>query len=254
VSVVGEDRGLVRYEDREVAGVQADREIDQERQNELERNDEHEVPAIVPLEVLDEARELRVVEAMRSVLQHRAIVINDLALPKRELDALEALKAAVEGKDGQLSRFVFASDRKELLEQALAVLQPAIAAQTSLFADMIEDIGELRHDLHEREDAQDELLAPAKGAPVVAHTDTDDDQSLDGPERNLPEPKSTLADGPEVKPEAKKSSLSDGPAVDEPPAKSTLSDGPAAPEPTPPPTTLGDAAEINAKPWWRSKQ
>ena len=246
----------MRYEDREVAGVEADREIDQERQNELELGDEDKVPEIVPLEVLDDARELRIVEAMRSIFQHRAIVINDLLLPKRELDALEALKAAVEGKDGQLSRFVFASDRKELLEQSLAVLQPAIAAHTPLFADMIEHIGELRSDLRGREDAQDELIAPTKAAPVVAHTDTDDDQSLDGPERKFPEAKTTLSDGPEVKPETRKSSLSDGPAVDDTPAKSTLADGPAVPDLATAPTTLGDTAEIKAaeKPWWRSKK
>lgn len=247
----------MRYEDREVGGVKADREIDQERQNELERGDEHGVPEIVPLEVLDDQRELRIVEAIRSILQHRALVINDLALPKRELDALEAFKSAVEAKDGQLSRFVFASDRKELLEQSLAVLQPAIAKQTPLFGDMIERIADLRQSLRGREDAQDELIVPKPAIEKVATaTDTDDDQSLDGPERVVAKPKSSLEGGPEVKPEPKQSTLSDGPAVDDKPAKSTLADGPAVPDLVTPPTTLGEPAEIKAaeRPWWRSKK
>ena len=247
----------MRYEDREVGGVKADREIDQERNNELEREDDHEVPAIVPLEVLDDQRELRVVEAIRSILQNRALVINDLALPKRELDALEALKAAVEAKDGQHARFVFASDRKDLLEQSLAVLQPAIAQHTTMFGDMIERIADLRQSLRGREDAQDELIAQQPAITRVASgTDSDDDQSLDGPERDLAKPESSLSKGPDVKPEPATSTLADGPAVDEPPAKSMLADGPAVPDRAPAPTTLGEPAEIKSaeKPWWKSKR
>jgi predicted RNase H-like nuclease (RuvC/YqgF family) len=238
----------VRFEDREIAGAETDREIEQARQNELEHDDERELPAIQPLEVLDDKSEHRVIDAMRSILEHRSFVINDLALPKRELDALEALKTAVEAKDGKLNRFVYATDRQELLEQALAVLQPKLAQHRGMFDELVAKVSELRGDLRRLEDAEDELLVTeVKDLKVVdAKDDDDDDQPRE----------STLSQGPEVKPVDPKSTLSEGPAVklieDE---KSTLADGPAAPELARGPTTLGEIGEIKAaeQPWWKSK-
>jgi hypothetical protein len=237
----------VRFEDREIAGAETDREIEQQRQNELERGDEHELPAIQPLEVLDDKSEHRVIDAMRSILDHRSFVINDLALPKRELDALEALKTAVEAKDGKLSRFVYATDRQELLEQALAVLQPKLAKDRALFDDLVARVGELRDNLRRLEDAEDELLVTeVKDVKLVDAKDDDDD---DKPRE------STLSNGPEVKLVDEKSTLSDGPEVKVVGEKSTLADGPAAPDLARGPTTLGDLGEIKAaeKPWWKSK-
>jgi hypothetical protein len=259
----------VRYEDREVEGSEIDREISRDRESELELDDEHELPEIQPLEVLDDRNERRIVEAMRAILEHRSIVVNDLALPKRELDALVALKEAVDGKDGNLNRFVYAEDRSELLEQALAVLQPQIAEHMAIFGEMIARVANVRQELRMREDAEDDLIAEHEPTvKAVAGSEEDDDQSLDGPERAIAKPNSAL-DGPDVKIEPFKSTLSDGPAVDEPPAKSALSDGPAVADPpakstlfdgpaTPElaaaPTTLGDAKEIeaqNKQPWWK---
>ena len=268
----------MRYEDREIVGVESERNVERQRDNELEYRDEHELPAIAPLEVHDDKSEHRIVEAMRAILERRSFVINDLALPKRELEALEALKAAVEAKDGKLDRFVFATNREELLEQALVVLQPKIAQHTALFGDLVKRVGDLRQDLRVLEDAEDELLVTHEHVEkAVAQSDDDDgDHSLDGPERTIPKPKSSL-DGPEVKQEpekstlfdgpavetaATKSTLSDGPAVDDKPPKSTLFDGAAAPDLTAGPTTLGDAKEIeearedllevqSKQPWWK---
>ncbi len=236
----------MRFEDREIAGAETDREIEQERQSELERDDERELPAIQPLEVLDDKSEHRVIDAMRSILDHRSFVINDLALPKRELDALEALKAAVEAKDGKLGRFVFASDRQELLEQALAVLQPKLAQDRALFGELLAKVSELRGDLRRLEDAEDELLVTeVKDVKLVDATEEDDDSPTE----------STLSTGPEVKPVDTKSTLADGPEVKLVAEKSTLAEGPAAPELAHGPTTLGDIGEIKAaeKPWWKSK-
>jgi hypothetical protein len=229
--------------------------------------------------VHDDKNEHRIVEAMRAILEHRSFVINDLALPKRELDALEALKAAVEAKDGKLNRFVYATDRQELLEQALVVLQPKIAQHTALFSDLVKRVGDLRQDLRVLEDSEDELFVTHEHAEkVVAETD-DDDQSLDGPERTIPKPKSsldgpevkqqpvktTLLDGPAVELAPAKSTLSDGPAIDDKPPKSNLFDGPAAPDLATGPTTLGDAKDIDTaredllevqskQPWWKLRK
>jgi hypothetical protein len=261
----------VRFEDRELAGPEAELEL--ARENELEHKDEHELPEIEPLAVLDDKSEHRVIDAMRAILEHRSLVVNDLALPKRELDALEALKTAVDARDGKLHQFVYASDRQHLLEQALAILQPKIAEHTEKFADLIEHVGGLRHDLKGLVDAQDNLLEGHAEAEKTTDSETDDkpeDQSLDGPERVVPatpttltgpelrpepEPPTTLT-GPERKPEpAPATTLTGADLQPEPTPKSTLGDGPAVADAAPPPTSLGDPkelAETDAKrPWWK---
>jgi hypothetical protein len=198
----------VRFEDKAIDGP--DRELEEQRTAvNLEEEDQEEVPEIRIAEVLASAQENVVLEAMREILEHRHIVINDLKLPQKELRALEALKAAVTGRDGELSQFVYASDRRDLLEQALAVLQPRVMSDlTRPFLDLVQRVGTLRHDLKDLEDAQDNLLeANAEVGREKGDTDTadkpvpkppkpDDDLSLDGPERKIVKPPSELA-GPE---------------------------------------------------------
>jgi len=242
----------LRFEDKDVDGAELDREKGL-RDNDLVEEDQEEVDAIQIDDVLAQQSENALLSAMREILEHRHIVVNDLALPQRELRALEALQAAVTGKDGELSQFIYASDRRDLLEQALAVLQPGVMADvTQPFQDLIQRVGTLRHDLKDLEDAQDELLeGNDKVGPAKADGDTadkpkpDDDLSLDGPERKFPKPATTLT----------------GERKEEPKAPSTL-DGPALKEEPPPETTVGskqDLAEakvaepqrLKTKPFWR---
>lgn len=242
----------MRFEDKDVDGAELDREKGL-RDNDLVEEDQEEVDEIQIDDVLAQQSENALLAAMREILEHRHIVVNDLALPQRELRALEALQAAVTGKDGELSQFIYASDRRDLLEQALAVLQPGVMADvTQPFQDLIQRVGTLRHDLKDLEDAQDELLeGNEKVGPAKADGDTadkpkpDDDLSLDGPERKFPKPATTLT----------------GERKEEPKAPSTL-DGPALKEEPPPETTVGskqDLAEakvaepqrLKTKPFWR---
>ena len=242
----------MRFEDKDVDGAELDREKGL-RDNDLVEEDQEEVDEIRIDDVLAQQSENALLAAMREILEHRHIVVNDLALPQRELRALEALQAAVTGKDGELSQFIYASDRRDLLEQALAVLQPGVMADvTQPFQDLIQRVGTLRHDLKDLEDAQDELLeGNDKVGPAKADGDTadkpkpDDDLSLDGPERKFPKPATTLT----------------GERKEEPKAPSTL-DGPALKEEPPPETTVGskqDLAEakvaepqrLKTKPFWR---
>jgi len=242
----------LRFEDKDVDGAELDREKGL-RDTDLVEEDQEEVDEIQIDDVLAQQSENALLAAMREILEHRHIVVNDLALPQRELRALEALQAAVTGKDGELSQFIYASDRRDLLEQALAVLQPGVMADvTQPFQDLIQRVGTLRHDLKDLEDAQDELLeGNEKVGPAKADGDTadkpkpDDDLSLDGPERKFPKPATTLT----------------GERKEEPKAPSTL-DGPALKEEPPPETTVGskqDLAEakvaepqrLKTKPFWR---
>jgi hypothetical protein len=226
---------------------------------------------------------------MRMILAEQNIIVSELQLPKRELEALEALKAAVEGKDQQLSQFMYANDRSDMLEQALAILQPNLVQSDarqvedmrSSFEDVLHRVGELRTQLGSLTDAQDELEGGRKRDHAKAEGDsddkpeppTDDDASLTGPERRLakppsalygpdvkeaPKPASTLA-GPERKNEAKPSTLT-GPELDDAPKPASTLGGPGPDADDPkPPSSLGDPADVAQaeeaaaakKPWWR---
>lgn len=203
----------MRQEDKEVDGPELEQAEERKRANELVEEREDEVYDLdgLPETTLDEERSASVIDAMQKILAGEQIVINDLDLSKRHLVALEALKTASDGKDQELSRFVYAEDRRALLEQSLAVLQPELASLEQLgkpFEDMLKDVGTLREKLNLLEDAEEELVeGRAKDAPVTESDtedkpDADDDLSLTGPPREIPKPPSSLA-GPERKQEPK---------------------------------------------------
>jgi hypothetical protein len=243
----------LRAEDKEVDGLELERETERQRESELEKEDEEELPELQSSPDHTTEHRGQVIAAMRAILDRDHVVVDELALPARELRALEALQSAVEGKDTKLSQFVYATDRKNLLEQALAVLQPNFvtgdaqhAQVLGTYHDLITKVADLRHGLLDLSDAQDELMHAAPETTVAkADGDKDDD---DKPKT------STLSNGPEVKREATKSTLADGPEVKREAAKSTLADGPAAKSEPAGPSTLGDPADLAAAqktPWWK---
>jgi hypothetical protein len=248
----------LRAEDKEVDGLDLERETERQRDSELEKQDDEELPELQSADDRNAEHRDQVITAMRMILERDNVVVDELELPARELKALEALKAAVDGKDNKLSQFVYATDRKNLLEQALAVLQPnfvcgdAQRAQVlGTYHDLIAKVADLRNGLVELADSQDDLLhATDKTAMQKADGDKDDDDDDDD---DAPK-KSTLSDGPDVKESPKKSTLADGPEVKDEPATSTLADGPAAKDEPKGPTTLGDPADLAAAqktPWWK---
>jgi hypothetical protein len=250
----------VRAEEKEVDGREIDRD-QRLRESELETADEEEVPERIE----DEARDLRgadrthLLDAVRAIVERRTLVVNDLALPKHEKRALEALKAAVDGRDAQLNQFVYAADRREMLEQALAVLQPSFVYDHHGLADVIHRVGELRGRLSSLGDAQDELMDANKDVGIT---------KADGDKDDKPEPTegeeqpSTLSTGPEVKIAAKPPSmLTSGPEL-APARKPPSTLGSAAdpdPESEPEPESesdpesdpKSDADVAKKKPWWR---
>ena len=230
----------MRQEDKEVDGPELEKAEERKRENELIEDKEDELhdldgkPYEMPYEIEQKRdRSDTVVAAMRQILEREHIVINDLKLPQRELKALEALNTAVRGKSGDLDKFVYAEDRRALLEQALAVLQPDLVSVEDLgkpFEELMKEVSGLRTNLKNLEEAQEEALINVDAEKTVetdSDDDTDDDTSLDGPERKVEKPKSTLAEGKEVKAAEKK------------------------------PTSLGDPKEIEqaqkALPFWKKK-
>jgi hypothetical protein len=244
----------LRFEDKEVDGPELELEKDR-RNSELVEEDEEEVDEINIADVLAQQHESSLLAAMREILEHRHVVINDLALPQKELRALEALKAAVTGKDGELSQFVYASDRRDLLEQALAVLQPRVMSDlTRPFQDLVQRIGSLRHDLKDLEDAQDELLEANQEVGVdKADADTadkpkpkpDDDLSLDGPERKLVKPPTSLT-GERPPPQKLPSTLDGPPLKEEPPHETTVGSKQDLAE-----AKIAEPQKLKTKPFWR---
>ena len=251
----------MRQEEKEVDGPELEHAEERKRETELveEKDDEvHDLDG-KPYEMdgeRDKDRSGTVVGAMRKILEGEHIVINDLKLPQRELKALEALKTAKTGREGQLDKFVYAEDRRALLEQALAVFQPDIVSLEKEagqpFEELMKDVSDLREKLNVLEDAEEEIIGHhPDNAKVETDSDdkpkpTDDDQTLTGPERKIAKPKTSLDGGPEAKVEEKKSELGGPERKIEKPATS-LTGGPDVKdvkEGKKPETSLGDAKEI----------
>jgi hypothetical protein len=235
----------LRQEDKEVDGFELAQ--DRKRESDLIEEDEEELLDLegVPEHERDEQRSGVVSIAMRKILEREHVVVADLALEQRDLRALEALKTAVDGRDQKLDGFVYAEDRRALLEQALAVLQPDLALLQQIggtaFETLVKEVGELRERLAQLEEAQEEVEGTHEAETTAEAGDTDDkpddDTSLDGPERKAETPTSSLS-GPERKEEPKPASSLSGPERKNEPK---------------PATTLGDPKEIAAAatPWWK---
>jgi hypothetical protein len=239
----------VRAEDKQLEGQ------DLEREQRVEASREHaidELPTFAGEEVRDVALDhrSRLFDALQLVLAGAQIDLELLYLPQRETQALDAVRTAVGGRDS-LGEFVFAEDRRSLLEQALAVLQqnlthgePAqLAALQGKFDMLTSQVGELRTALTDLADAQEEredfhqaakpgaageTADAAKPKPRPGKPGKPEDARLDGEERPQPAP-----------------------------VPSTL-DGPARADPPRPPSTLGDPAELAEAaarlPWWKRRR
>ena len=131
----------MRAEEKQVEGHAVEREVGLEQSPE-----QQELPEIGGEELRDVERTdgSTLVDAMRQILGNNPLSVDKLALPARELKALDALQKAVTGKsDTQM--FLFAEDRKSMLEQALAVLQPNLTAsgKSSELAEMSDSLEQM---------------------------------------------------------------------------------------------------------------
>jgi hypothetical protein len=254
----------LRQEEKEVDGYELEQAEERKRENELIEDDEEELHDLdgKPEQEREQERTTVVAGAMHKILEGEHIVVNNLELSQRELRALEALKTAVDGRDQQFNSFVFAEDRRTLLEQALAVLQPDLATLSKIggppYETLVKEVAMLRGELHNLAEAQEEAAHEHVEAKGEA-TDTDDkpepdaDQSLTGPERKVSKPASSLT-GPERKEEPKPPSSLTGPERKEEPKPPSSLIGPELKAEAKPATTLGDEKEIAEtakKPWWK---
>lgn len=231
----------MRVEDRQVAGHELEQDLQREK-SPLEEKRTEELHGLAGDELLGrgEARHEQLLEIMRALLEGREVALGALQLPARERRALEALQAAITGRSTDLAQFVYAEDRRAMLEQALAVLQPDLISQevTQQFEALTSRVTELREQLMNLEDSQADMVGADLPITKGEAGDTDDKPDDKPVDPDAPKPASTLSSGPEVKHERAPSTLTGGREVVRDAA----------------PTTLGDAADIAAAtktPWWK---
>jgi len=158
----------MRLEDKELEGPDLEREQRLEGFEDATHEHDKELPEHAGPEVVDAelAHRSRLFDALHAVLAGENLSIPMLYLPQRESQALEALQAAVSGRDRSMGNFVFAEDRGSLLEQALSVLQQnlthgdraTLASLHAKYTQLTEHVAELRDHLVDLEDAQDDLI------------------------------------------------------------------------------------------------
>lgn len=238
-------------EDRDAAHLES-----QQRQELLDR-DESQLPSPIVEAIQDQGRERRaqLLGAVRMILGHQTLEVGQLRMPARETRALSALQVAVEGRSADLNEFVYATDRRDLLERALGVLQPDLLHTDDQTAhelraqlkDLSERVGELRHRLTVLEDAQDDLL---RGTPEIAALTTEPtDKPGDKPgAKPASRPAGTPKPSDPDAPRPPTTLTGPGPDLPEPPpARTTLTGGPDIPDPSPARTTL-TGADLPARP------
>lgn len=242
----------MRVEEKEVDGLDLER---QEEQKEalLAETKEAELPKLAGEEVrdLEKERTAQLMVAMRMIFEKKHLNVTHLRMPQRETLALQALQAAVSGRTTNVDQFVYASDRRSMLEQALAVLQPnltggaeqQLAAMSQDFQILSKQVSELRDSLMNLEDGQDELMASEHDRGIAKAGDADTtDKPKPKSDPDAPRPPSTLSKGDEVKLAPKPTTLASGPEATYEPGPSTLSKG-AEIKVEPKPTTLSSGPD-----------
>lgn len=230
----------MQLEDKIVEDFAAQRTELQQREDLQERGEE-ELPEVQHEALPDKTVQLRskLLGAVRMVLQDEQVSVESLQLPQHEERALLALQYAVTGH-GDLGQFLYACDRRDLMEQALGVLQPGMMdldrrSQKDLFK-QLEDMGakvaDLRGVLTNLEEAQDEAIAG------VLHRE----EQTSAPPADVPGAKP----GAKPKPKPGDYSLTEGPEVTRKDAATTLT-GADAPAKQALPTTLTTGPEVTRK-------
>jgi hypothetical protein len=142
--------------------------------------------------VVDTSQEQRsrhddVLAAVQTIFAGKKPEFEQLQLSRQERSALQSLRSAYVGKDPHYGTFVFAEQRREMLEQALAALEPVLALDISTvpelregYAQLVLQVTELREKLLGLEDSQDdELVTHERVAKKEDETDEPDSDETD---------------------------------------------------------------------------
>ncbi len=110
-------------------------------------------------------------------------------LSEEERDGIDAMESAVIGRDRKADQIIYAEDRLDLLNRALAVLQPTLAVALlpeleqlrDQFDSLVERVGDLRDHLEQLDGAQEEIFEQdreeAQGDDAPDEDDGDDEEA-----------------------------------------------------------------------------
>ncbi len=219
----------MRVED-EIIGAELEEAHDQdqievlEREEEVEESDEE--VAVTAAHDSESAHYLEIAAIVRSLLEGDEVSLGDLEVSDDQLVALRALAAAAHGHTEGSAQLIYAEDRLQLLNDALAALGPTLAmtldpmldGTRDLYDELVAEVSELRDRLLSLEDAQEEVFHHDEVKAGGDEADDDDAEAEDGAEvDDEVEPPSTLAGKPGE------------PAVERPVTPSTLAGKPGEP-------------------------
>lgn len=149
-------------------------EVEQlQRQDRAQESEQHleQLDDLVTLDPAMEALKAERCQAMMGILDaifhgDRDALARAQGFSSAEMEALSYFQAAVSGRDTRVDQLVYAEDRKDLLEQALAVLYPTLShgmeqsaiVMREVHDALIQQVVELRHEIASKEDAQESVI------------------------------------------------------------------------------------------------
>ena len=242
----------MRVEEKQVDGQDLLRA--EQKDSLLEREDLELQQGLANERAVDKTDDEVLMMTMRDIIEKKPVSIRALGLPPRETKALEQLQEAVTGRDVRMNTFVFAEDRRSKLDQALAILQPNLSSSHSSIVGgmrwdmehLVSEIHELRVDLRELEEAQEDGILERKRHEVKTAAPDAPDTTEKPPEADET-PASSLFDGPDVDIEEKTSDIWEDTNPDAIPAQKLrrveLAEGEAP-----------QALNPTSKAWWRKQR
>jgi hypothetical protein len=189
----------VRAEDKRIGIDKDDAESEQRRRQDRAQDQERHLEAFDDLPTHQQqehetgkrdrcAAMMRIVESIfRKDEKPLEGLTQSSGFTAEELQALEFLEAAVKGRDAKLTHLVYAEDREDLLEQALAVLYPTLShgmeqSASALRAAHDELVGQvtlLREEIASKEDAQEDIISDRQRVVEEDKADDEDDDDKD---------------------------------------------------------------------------
>jgi hypothetical protein len=208
----------VRAEDKRIGIDKDEAETEQRRRQDRAHDEEKHLEQFDDRGTLDDKTEsakadhcsamMRVMDAIFRKTQRPLDGLTGFSFEEEE--ALKFLEAAVKGRDAKLTHIVYAEDREDMLEQALAVLYPTLSHGMEHTAPalreehdaLVEKVTTLRKEIANKEDAQEDPIElrqrlVEEEAAADESDDEDDDGDAEGGDGGAPGQGSTLTGDPD---------------------------------------------------------
>jgi len=186
----------VRAEDKRIGPNKDEAEVEQRKRQDRAHDTEKRLEMFDDAMTRDPSAEAEKAERCRAMMRViESIFRKDLrpldgltGFSAAEMEALKYFEAAVKGRDARNTHLVYAEDREDLLEQALAVLYPTLShgmedSATQLreqHDDLVDRVTLLREEIASKEDAQEDVIEARQRVVEEDKADDDKDDDDDG--------------------------------------------------------------------------